>query len=218
MSSGHHATSDPTSNLHTILKEAAMQYKALTGEDLAMHPYSAQLENWNSVEAVLGVFKTQAQEFDEFRRGNNKLLTRLQPLVQTLVIVSGSLGDTLGGVNIKVSFLPYHCALKIFTVLPSRERDLHWHQHSVNGRSFPKCCSMRVRYTRLFQAASGVVTSYDILVNLFERVQLFLQRLKIYTSIQLTTELTEILGKIMAEIIMILALKTREVKQGTVSK
>jgi hypothetical protein len=111
MSSGHHATSDPTSNLHTILKEATMQYKALTGEDLAMHPYAAQLENWNSVDAVLGIFQTQAQEFEEFRRGNNKLLTRLHPLVQTLVIVSGSLGDTLGGVNIKDSFFSHHCAL-----------------------------------------------------------------------------------------------------------
>jgi hypothetical protein len=118
MSSGHHATSDPTSNLHTILKEAAMQYKALTGEDLAMHPYAAQLENWNSVEAVLGVFQTQAQEFEEFRRGNNKLLTRLQPLVQTLVIVSGSLGDTLGGVIIKVSFFPHHCSKKFSQSFP----------------------------------------------------------------------------------------------------
>ena len=32
-------------------------------------------------------------------------------MVQTLVIVSGSLGDALGGVDIKDLFLPHHCAL-----------------------------------------------------------------------------------------------------------
>ena len=102
----YHATSNPTSNLHTILKEATKQYKAFTGEDLATHPCAAQLENWNSVDAVQGIFQAQAQEFEEFRKGNKKLLTRLYPVVQTLVAVSGSLGDTLGGVEHRGLILP----------------------------------------------------------------------------------------------------------------
>jgi hypothetical protein len=100
----YHATSDSTSNLHMILKEATKQYRTLTGEDLATHPCAAQLENWNSVDAVQGVFQAQAQDFEEFRKGNKKLLTWLCPMVQTLVAVSGSLGDTLGGVDIKDLF------------------------------------------------------------------------------------------------------------------
>jgi hypothetical protein len=72
--------------------------------------------------------------------------------------------------------------------------------------------------TPISQAAVGVATSYEVLVSLFERVRYFLLRLKIYTDIPPTTELTEILGKIMAEIIFILALGTKEMMQGSISE
>ena len=72
--------------------------------------------------------------------------------------------------------------------------------------------------TRPFQAAVGVATSYDVLVNIFGRIQSFLQRLKIYAGVLLTTELIEVLAKIMAEIIHILALTTKEVTTGSMSK
>jgi len=57
-----------------------------------------------------------------------------------------------------------------------------------------------------------------VLVNLFERIQSFLQRLKIYTTIPLTTEMMELLGKIMAQVLSILALSTREMKEWRISE
>ena len=57
-----------------------------------------------------------------------------------------------------------------------------------------------------------------MLVNLFERIQLFLQRLKIYITIPLTTEMMELLGKIMAQVLSILALSTREMKEWRISE
>jgi len=57
-----------------------------------------------------------------------------------------------------------------------------------------------------------------VLVNLFERIQLFLQRLKIYITIPLTTEMMELLGKIMAQVLSILALATREMKEWRISE
>ncbi len=72
--------------------------------------------------------------------------------------------------------------------------------------------------TLISQAAVGVATSYEVLVSLFERVRYFLLRLKIYTDIPPTTELTEILGKIMAEIVFILALGTKEMMRGSISE
>jgi len=68
------------------------------------------------------------------------------------------------------------------------------------------------------QAAAGVSASYDVLVSLFDSVRYFLLRLKIYTGIPPTAELTEILGKIMAEIIFILALGTKEMMRGSISE
>jgi predicted XRE-type DNA-binding protein len=57
-----------------------------------------------------------------------------------------------------------------------------------------------------------------MLVNLFERVQFFLQRLKIYNGIPLTTEMMELFGKIMAQVLLILALSTKEMSQRRISE
>ena len=46
-----------------------------------------------------------------------------------------------------------------------------------------------------------VIASYEALVSLFERIQFFLQRFHHYTSVALTPEMTELLAKIMAQIL-----------------
>ena len=70
----------------------------------------------------------------------------------------------------------------------------------------------------VFQAASGVTSSYDALVNLFECLGNFLKRLEIYTTIPPTPMLTEIVVKIMVELLSVLALASKQIKQGRLSK
>ena len=62
-----------------------------------------------------------------------------------------------------------------------------------------------------------VVRNYDTLISLFERVNLFLKRLDSYSSIPLTTTMTELLGKIMAQVLSILALSTKTMKERRIS-
>ena len=62
-----------------------------------------------------------------------------------------------------------------------------------------------------------VIASYEALVKLFERIQLFLQRLHHYTSVPLTPEMTELLAKIKAQILSILALSTKTMKERRIS-
>ena len=62
-----------------------------------------------------------------------------------------------------------------------------------------------------------VVASHDTLIHLFERIHFFLQRLKSYTGIPLTDEMTELLGKIMALLISILALSTKTMTERRIS-
>jgi hypothetical protein len=62
-----------------------------------------------------------------------------------------------------------------------------------------------------------VIASYEALVNLFERIQFFLQRLHHYTSVPLTPEMTKLLAKIMAQILSILALSTKTMKEKRIS-
>jgi hypothetical protein len=57
-----------------------------------------------------------------------------------------------------------------------------------------------------------------MLVSLFERIHIFLQRLNSYTGIPLTTAMTELLGKIMAQVLSILALSTKAMKERRISK
>ena len=68
------------------------------------------------------------------------------------------------------------------------------------------------------QTASGVSSSYDALVDLFECLGNFLKRIRIYSDIPLTPSMTEISVKIMVELLSVIALATKQVKQGRFSK
>jgi hypothetical protein len=68
------------------------------------------------------------------------------------------------------------------------------------------------------QAAIAVGTSYDALVDLFECVSNFLGRLHIYTEIPPTPTMSCLLVRIMEEVLSVLALATRQIKQGRFSE
>ena len=69
-----------------------------------------------------------------------------------------------------------------------------------------------------FQAASGVTSSYDALLNLFECLGNFLKRLEVYTRIPPTPMMTDLIVKIIVELLSVLALATKQIKQGRFSK
>jgi hypothetical protein len=68
------------------------------------------------------------------------------------------------------------------------------------------------------QTAIGVSSSYDSLVDLFECLGNFLKRLEIYTAIPVTPLMTDIIVKIMVELLSVLALATKQVQQGRLSE
>ena len=61
------------------------------------------------------------------------------------------------------------------------------------------------------------MASYETLLNLFERIQFFLQRLNRYTAVPLTPEITLLLGKIMAQILIVLAFSMKQIKERRIS-
>ena len=68
------------------------------------------------------------------------------------------------------------------------------------------------------QAAKGIWGSHDVLVELFERIQFFLKRLGVHTRISPTQDMVEILVRIMAEVLSILSIATKEMQQSRTSK
>jgi hypothetical protein len=68
------------------------------------------------------------------------------------------------------------------------------------------------------QAVKGVNDSYDSLVDLLESIENFLRRLEIYTKIPPTVPMTEMVVKILVELLSTLALATKQIKEGKSSE
>ena len=68
------------------------------------------------------------------------------------------------------------------------------------------------------QAAKDARASRNKLIDLFNSIERFFQRLEIYTGITPTTAMTDIIIDIIAEVLTILAMATKEVKCGRMSE
>ena len=57
-----------------------------------------------------------------------------------------------------------------------------------------------------------------MLVDVFERIQSFFQRLEIYTKVRPTTEMMETIVQILVEVLSLLGIATKEIKKSMMSK
>ena len=76
----------------------------------------------------------------------------------------------------------------------------------------------KFRDIRVLQAIKDISASYDALMDLFGSFENFLSRLNIYTGVPSTPALTNVLVKIIVELLSTLALATKQVKQGRFSE
>jgi hypothetical protein len=135
MSTSHQTTDRSTANFTAIFDAAANEYKTLTKQDLGTHPFAAAFENSTSPDSVLDVFRTQAQAFNKFRKGDDKLMAWLTPIVQILFTFSGTL-DGIGLVSPR-SFQDILSFMSTFLAILARKDSLYWHRCPSRGQSFP---------------------------------------------------------------------------------
>jgi len=145
----------------------------------------------------------------------------LKPTVDILLRLStsGVLGEGIGLVRHTNTTLPL-CATSdsylFFLVEVSTSKcDICWCWSLTSSACLLSCPSIRDRSAQVSQAAEGVSTSYDALVELFECFEHYLGRLKIFTEIPSAVE--EVLVKIMVELLGVLALAVQQIKQGRFS-
>jgi hypothetical protein len=76
------------------------------------------------------------------------------------------------------------------------------------------------QYTNAYnsQAVKEVRGSQDTLVDIFERIESFFGRLEIYTKVRTTTEMMDTIIQILVEVLTILGIATKEIKEGAMSK
>jgi len=99
MSARSQTAGSSTNNFTTILNTASTEYHRVTRKRLDTHPFAALLDTCNTSEAVLNIFRTQAQAFSKFREGDERLMTWLDPIVHILFVFSGTLGEGIGLVS-----------------------------------------------------------------------------------------------------------------------
>jgi hypothetical protein len=58
----------------------------------------------------------------------------------------------------------------------------------------------------------------DTLVDIFECIENFFQRLETYTKVPMTIDMMDIMVKIIVEVLCILGIATKEIKQGQTSE
>ena len=63
-----------------------------------------------------------------------------------------------------------------------------------------------------------VRASHDTLIDIFERIENFFQRLEIYTEVSPTPEMIDIIVKIMVEVLSIIGISTKMLKEGRMSE
>jgi hypothetical protein len=66
--------------------------------------------------------------------------------------------------------------------------------------------------------AKDVDASQDMLTDIFGRIESFFRRLESYTEVRPTAAMTDIIVKIMVEILSILAIATKDIKQRRASE
>ena len=68
------------------------------------------------------------------------------------------------------------------------------------------------------QAAKAVSEAQEALIDIFERIENFFKRLETYTEVRPSAAMTDIIVKIMVEVLNILGITTKEIKQGRTSE
>ena len=63
-----------------------------------------------------------------------------------------------------------------------------------------------------------VRASQETLIDIFERMENFFQRLEIYSNASPALDMLDMIVKIMVEVLCVMAIATKEMKQGRISE
>ncbi|KAI0282900.1 hypothetical protein BC826DRAFT_1179831, partial [Russula brevipes] len=84
--------------------------------------------------------------------------------------------------------------------------------------AYPPAALIITGINSLLSAVQAASASQDAMFALFERIENFFRRLETYIGLPRTAGMMEIIVKVMAEVLIILGLATREIKQGKTTR
>ena len=95
------SSNQASSNFQLIINNALDQYKKRTKNDLLAHPLIPELQSCNSPTAILAVLQRQLQGLDQSQRSDERWTRWLDPTVNVLYTLSGTLGEGVGLVRFR---------------------------------------------------------------------------------------------------------------------
>jgi hypothetical protein len=72
--------------------------------------------------------------------------------------------------------------------------------------------------TSVSQTAKDVRSSQHTLLDIFQRIKMFFRRLELYTKVEPTPEMMDMMVQITVEVLSVLGIATKEIKQGRTSE
>ena len=90
-------------NFLVIFEEALKLYTKRTKQDLTAHPLATELQTCDSPAAILIILQGQVDQFNQSRRGDERLHRWLSPTINVLQAFSETLGEGISLVNISWS-------------------------------------------------------------------------------------------------------------------
>ena len=207
-----------SSRVHGLFDAALQNYEETTNITLTKHPLAEKLHNCHSSKSITLFLRDRALEVGDFPGSDNvvKSITNIASILCALS-ATATLGDATDLVRSWRSW-GYSISDAYSTVIPAYESNTDWPCHPKCRACFTLFLCAYPSHIQVHQAAKGVNTSHDELVTLFESIEQLLKPLEIYAQIPPTSAMEEMVVKIMAELLSILALTTKELKQGRSSE
>ena len=190
------------------------EYRKKTGKELDTHPLAEEIKGCDSPEAILTVLRGKANELNGSQSSDERLTKWLTPTVNVLNSLSATLGEGFSIVSVSIWPDNRPASNVQFQVFPPTKAifagiSILLVVSRLTSSLCVDCDSP--------QAARNTAASRDELIGLFSRMENFFVRLQTYTKVPPTPEMTKVMGEIMAEVLSMLAIATKEMTQGRTS-
>jgi hypothetical protein len=101
----------------------------------------------------------------------------------------------------------------------SRECDICWiRSPPYSLYTFQLSARGSVLTTYVSQSAKDVRASQNSVLDILERIEMFFRRLEVYTEVEPTSEMMDMMVQITVEVLSVLGIATEEIKQGRTSE
>ena len=212
------SSAPPSSNFHVIFNNALDTYRKRTKEDLLTHPLAARLQACDTPRAILTILQEEIHDgLDPSYRGVKRWSRWLDPTVNVLFAFSVTIGAGVGLVCLRTGVRLISSDIHLADIF-ARECDFYWCRRPPFSACTPLNMSAWVVTAYLTQVVKDVQASQSAILEIFERIKMSFRRLEVYTEVEPTPEMMDMMVEITVEVLSILGIVTKEIKQGRISK